>query len=174
MSDLISFFLSRGDQVAPWMIVPRTIIIAFVAIAYVRMAKKRFIAQASAMDLVLAVIFGSLLSRGITGGASLASTLIAGLTLVIIERVLIHFSAQSPKFGRWVKGTYNVLVRDGVIDWHAMRRHDISEADLKLEMRLNGHVDNTADIALATLERNGRISVIAIAGPEVAKRVKGN
>ena len=161
MDQLIRLFTARGDELGLWMLVPRTVIILFIAIAYVRMAKKRFLAQASAMDLVMAVILGSLLSRGITGGATLVSTLISGGTLVVVQRILIHFSAKYSQFGRLTKGTYQVLVRDGVIDWDEMHRHDISEADLKQEMRLNGHVDNTADIALATLERNGRISVIA-------------
>lgn len=159
-SPLVQIFTAKGSDLGPLLVIPRTVIVFLMAILYVRVAKKRFIAQASAMDLVMAIIFGSLLSRAINGGATLLSSLSGGLVLVVLQRILAHFSCASRPFARLVKGTYEVLVREGVMDREMMRRHDISEDDLYSEMRINGMTGELADVELAVLERSGRISVV--------------
>jgi len=153
-------FLAKGSDLGPGMVAVRTVIVFAFALIFVRMAKKRFIAQATAMDLVVAVILGSTLSRGINGGANLLSTLIAGFMIVVVNRVLAHFSARSHKFGRLVKGSKEVLLRDGVIDEEQMSKHDITEEDLHQEMRVRALVDDVAKLKLAVLERSGEIGFI--------------
>lgn len=153
-------FTSQGSQLDPGLVIPRTAIVFIVAIIYVRMAKKRFIAQASAMDLVMAVVFGSLLSRAINGGATLASGLSAGFTLVVLQRVFAHYSCASPAFSKLVNGDHETLVKDGVMDRDEMKKHDISEEDLRADIRLNGMTDKLEEVRLAVLERSGQISVV--------------
>jgi uncharacterized membrane protein YcaP (DUF421 family) len=159
-------FTAQGSDLGPALVIPRTIIVFAVAILYVRIAKKRFIAQASAIDLVLAVVFGSLLSRAINGSGTLISCMAAGLTLVGLQRLLVHWGVGSAWVSNLVKGNCEVLVRDGVIDWEQMREHDISEDDLKQEMRVNGMIRNVEEVALAVLERSGQISVVKRGGDQ--------
>lgn len=158
-------FIAQGGEAHPLAVAIRAAIIFVVAIAYVRMAKKRFMAQATAVDLVMVIMFGSILSRGVNGGATLLSTLVAGLVLVALQRLFAHFTAQSHRFGRLVKGSIETLVRDGVVDRAEMRHHDISEADLLSEMRVNGRTDDFQKVALATLERSGHISIVLRESP---------
>jgi len=153
-------FVAQGGEAGPVAVAIRTAIIFVVAIAYVRMAKKRFMAQATAVDLVMVIMFGSILSRGVNGGATLLSTLIAGLVLVAFQRLFAHFTAQSHRFGKVVKGSFETLIKDGVVDHVQMRNHDISMTDLLSEMRMNGRTDNVERVALGTLERSGRISIV--------------
>ncbi len=159
-SALVQIFTAKGSELGPWLVIPRTAIVFLVAILYVRLAKKRFIAQASASDLVMAIIFGSVLSRAVNGGATLLSSLVAGMVLVGLQRLLAHFACRSKSFARWVKGTTEVLVLDGVEDREQMMKHDISEEDLRSEMRINGLTDDVSGVAQATFERSGRISVV--------------
>lgn len=153
-------FIAKGSEAGPLAAAVRTIIVFVAAVFYVRVAKKRFIAQASAVDLVMVVVFGSTLSRAINGGATLLSSLAAGLVLVALQRLFAHFGVRYPGFGTMVKGSFETLVKDGAMDHHQMRLHDISEADLRSELRINGMTDDVSEVALATLERSGRISVV--------------
>jgi uncharacterized membrane protein YcaP (DUF421 family) len=57
-----------------------------------------------------------------------------------------------------VKGHPSQLVKDGQIDWDAMRRHDITLDDLKESMRLTLKSEDVAQVQSATLERNGNVS----------------
>lgn len=157
---LQKIFLAKGSDLGPGLVIPRTIIVFAFAILFIRLARKRSIAQASAMDMLLIVLFGSILSRAVNGGATLLSSLVAGSVLIAMQRVMSHYACASKRFADTVKGTYEVLIRDGVPDREQMRQHDISEDDLKSEMRINGLVDDFADVKLAVLERSGRISVV--------------
>jgi uncharacterized membrane protein YcaP (DUF421 family) len=58
-----------------------------------------------------------------------------------------------------MKGQPVILVRDGVEDRPAMRRHEIGEEDLLEGLRLE-QVERPEDARLATLENNGKISVV--------------
>ncbi len=157
---LHDIFIAQGSEAGPVAVAIRAAIVFVVAVAYVRMAKKRFMAQATAIDLVMVITFGSILSRGVNGGATLISTLVAGLVLVALQRIFAHFTAQSHKFGKVVKGSFETLVKDGVVDHVEMRNHDITMADLLSEMRLNGRTEDVEKVALGTLERSGRISIV--------------
>jgi uncharacterized membrane protein YcaP (DUF421 family) len=160
MEEIKQFFMAQGSDLGPGLVCLRTIVVFAVAIMYVRWAKKRFIAQATAMDLVLAVMFGSILSRSINGGANLVSGLVAGLTIIVLHRIALHWSYFSERFAQLVKGNAAVLVRDGVIDVAAMREHDVTEEDLKQEMRIRAMTEDVSGIKLAVLERSGQIGFI--------------
>ena len=50
-----------------------------------------------------------------------------------------------------MKGRRVVLVRDGQIERAALRTADLSERDLREELRLGAHIDDPAEVALACL-----------------------
>ncbi|QKS01202.1 DUF421 domain-containing protein [Sphingomonas sp. CL5.1] len=52
-----------------------------------------------------------------------------------------------------------MLIRDGKVFRKAMLRHGISEQDLMEGLRME-QVDKIGDVALATMERGGKISVV--------------
>jgi uncharacterized membrane protein YcaP (DUF421 family) len=160
MEALKQVFLAKGSDLNPILVFPRTIIVFVVAVLYVRWSKKRFIAQATAIDLVMAIIFGSVLSRAINGGATLLSTLVAGLSLVLLQRLAAHQSARSKRFANFVKGTTQILVRDGVVDYKEMLNHDVTEEDLKEEMRVHALTDDLDKIKVAVFERSGHVGFV--------------
>ena len=157
---LHDLFMEKGSDVGIGIVALRAIIVFALAIVFVRIAKKRSIAQASAMDLALIIIFGSVMSRAVNGGSNLLSSLIAGVILVSLQRALAHFSFHSHKFGNLVKGTSQVIVHNGVPDHVAMKRHDITEHDLHQEMRVRALTDDLAKIEKAVLERSGQIGFV--------------
>ena len=160
MDWLNKLLTAPGSDLGPLLIVPRALIVFIVAIAYVRLAKKRFLAQASALDVVMAVIFGSVLSRGINGGASLVSCLVAGLALVTLHRLLIFWAARFPRFYNLVKGSRNLVAKDGVLLLDAMHIHDVTEEDIRQALRTTALTDDLSQVHAATLERSGRISIV--------------
>jgi uncharacterized membrane protein YcaP (DUF421 family) len=66
---------------------------------------------------------------------------------------------HSTWLAKLMKGQPVVLVRDGVEDRQAMRRHEIGEDDLLEGLRLE-QVERPEEVRLATLENNGRLSVV--------------
>jgi len=138
----------------------RGIIVFIVALAIVRVSNKRFLSKMTAFDAILGFVMASMLARAVNGSAAFFPTLGAGFVLVGVHAVIAKLAFISDKFGILVKGNAKTIVAEGKMDVKAMARASISKKDLLEEARLNGQVLNPDDIQLATLERNGEISIV--------------
>jgi len=140
----------------------RAVFIFAFGILCIRMAGRRSFSQASPLDIIVAVIIGSNLSRMMTGKASFLGGLAASLVIVVLHRLLALAVLHWGWLERLIKGPSVVLVRDGRPDRGAMVRHGVSEVDLMESLRLE-QAETLADVRLATLEDGGKISVIRAA-----------
>ncbi len=93
------------------------------------------LASLSPFDIFIASDVGSNISRAMTGKvpffASLAATLV-----VVMHRLPPMVTMRSNWISGFVKGKVNVLVRNGIIDHTAMRRHDASPEDIDEALRI--------------------------------------
>ena len=130
----------------------------------------RILGRWSALDIVLGIMLGSILSRAVNGTAPLAPTVAGAVVLVGLHRALAALACRSRALSRAVKGRPTPLVRDGVLLPNALRPHSIGREDFDEAIRLAGHHPGGAEVREAWLERNGHISVLARApgGPEDA------
>jgi uncharacterized membrane protein YcaP (DUF421 family) len=137
----------------------RAVILFVVGIVYIRIAGRRTFSHATPLDIVVALVVGSNLSRAMTGKAPFWSALAATLLLVVLHRVLVMATLRWNWFAKLMKAEPVVLVRDGVEDRKAMYRHGIGQADLLEGLRME-QVESAGDVHLATLENSGKISVV--------------
>jgi uncharacterized membrane protein YcaP (DUF421 family) len=149
---------NEGDATAG-QLCARAVILFVFGIAYIRIAGRRTFSQASPLDIVVALIVGSNLSRAMTGKAPFWPALAATLLLVVLHRVFAMLTLRWSWLATVMKAEPVVLVRDGVEDRQAMLRHGIGEMDLSEGLRLQ-NVEKTEDVRLAMLENSGRISVV--------------
>jgi uncharacterized membrane protein YcaP (DUF421 family) len=138
----------------------RAVIVFFVAIVMLRIGNKRFMGKNTALDVMLGIVFGSTVSRAITGNAPFFPTLAASLVLILLHWTLAAIAFRSKGIGHAVKGRNRLLVRDGEIQWDEMRKGHITEDDLKEAMRNQGKQPEIKEVKAAHLERNGDISII--------------
>jgi uncharacterized membrane protein YcaP (DUF421 family) len=137
----------------------RAAILFLVGIAYIRIAGRRTFSHASPLDIVVALIVGSNLSRAMTGKAPFWPALAATLLLVVLHRVFVMLTIRWNWLAKLLKAEPVVLVRDGVEDRKAMLRHGVSEADLLEGLRLE-NAETPGEVRLAALENSGKISVV--------------
>jgi len=150
-----------GESLDAVQMAGRALLVYVAGLAIVRAGKNRLLGRSTAFDIVLGFILGSMLSRAINGAAPLFETLVAALVLVALHWTFAHLAIGSDNIASAVKGRRIVLVREGRIEQEALRSAEISERDLREELRLSGaHIDDPAEVELACLERNGRISVL--------------
>ncbi|HEX8748605.1 MAG TPA: YetF domain-containing protein [Pyrinomonadaceae bacterium] len=138
----------------------RAVIVFIVSIAMLRIGNKRFMGKSTALDVMLGIVFGSMVSRAITGNAPFFPTLAASLVLVLLHWILAALALRSHGFGYLVKGRDRLLVRDGEAQQEEMRKSHITEEDLKEALRAQGKAPEIKEIKAAHLERNGDISLI--------------
>ncbi|MBF9253423.1 DUF421 domain-containing protein [Pontibacter sp. 172403-2] len=139
----------------------RAIGIFFAAVLILRIGSSRIFGKNTTFDIVLGVIYGSILSRAITGNAPFWPTLAAALTLVVLHRGLAMLAFYTNiGVGNILKGKPEMLIKNGELQWAAMRRNSVTEHDLCEALRNAGHDADLKSVRLAYLERSGNISVI--------------
>jgi uncharacterized membrane protein YcaP (DUF421 family) len=143
----------------------RAAILFLFGVVCIRIAGRRTFSSITPLDIIVALIIGSNISRAMTGKAPFFGGLAATLVVVILHRLLAMATLHWSPLARLLKGAPVVLVRDGVADHDAMRRHAIGQADLSEGLRME-QAERVEDVRLATLEAGGKISVV----PADAKR----
>lgn len=138
----------------------RTLVVFLFGVLIVRLADRRLIGKNAGFDVLLAVILGSVLSRGINGQASFFPTLGASALLILLHHFLAVLACHSSRISGLVKGQAKVVVKNGMIQKQELDRCRISADDLEENLRLNGNVSEMAKVKEARLERNGTISVV--------------
>lgn len=143
-----------------WQMAVRAIGVYLFAIIVVRLGSRRFIGKHTAFDLLLGIMLGSVLSRGITGQTPLLGCLLAGATLLLMHWVLGAIAYHVKGFGPLIKGQARVLIRDGRLDEKAMAKSHLGHEDLAEALRACGYPPDPEAIHFASLERSGRVSVV--------------
>lgn len=139
----------------------RAMIVFCFAMVIVRLGSTRFMSRNSPLDLILAIMLGSVLSRAITGQSPFFPTLLAGAALVVLHSVFALLAAGTDFFGNWVKGSSSLLIEKGERVPGALLRNLVGTGDLREALRLHGHgVRSIDEIETARLERNGEISLV--------------
>jgi uncharacterized membrane protein YcaP (DUF421 family) len=153
----------QGDDILATTV--RTLFVYGFALVLVRLGSKRFLSKASAFDFIVAIMLGSILSRALRPSADLGPNLLSAALLVAVHWILAALSSRLDWFGPLVKGKPTLLVRDGQTDRQAMRQSGVSEQDLEQAIRLQARRTDATQVRLATLERDGSISVIPAERP---------
>lgn len=138
----------------------RTILIYGITLLIVRLGSRRFLSKATAFDVVVAIMLGSVMSRGIDGSDSFIVTVMAGVALVGTHWLIGLLAFHAGWFGPLVKGGRLLLIKNGKIHEEGMRKGSITQRDLTQAIRMQtDHRDHTR-IKRAYLERNGEISIL--------------
>lgn len=138
----------------------RTFVVFVFAVILARVGDRRFLGHSAGFDIMVAIILGSVLSRGINGQAPFFPTLGASALFVLLHHLIAKLAFHSHAFSRLVKGTARPLVVDGKLVDPELRRNNITHDDLDEQLRLQGKVMGIEDVAEARLERSGTVSVV--------------
>jgi uncharacterized membrane protein YcaP (DUF421 family) len=142
-----------------WQIGLRSLVIYLGLLVGVRLAKQRFMGEASAFDLIVVIILGAVAARGITGQIALVEVLAAIAVLLGLHWLLSWLCVRWPALDPWLKGRSHRIVGIDGRDRVAMRRHHLTDSDLHDAFRRQGCRD-ISEVECAFLERDGEVSVI--------------
>ncbi len=112
---------SDTGSIGPLATALRTIIIYGFTYAIIRLGSKRFLSKATAFDVSVAIMLGSVLSRAIDGSTPFFTTLLAGAVLLGMHWLFAQLAYKTSWFGSYVKGEPVRLIEDGKIQPEGMR-----------------------------------------------------
>lgn len=125
----------------------------------VRVLGKREIGNTSAFDLVVALILGEVVDEIIYGDVTILQGVIAIVVVAIWHLVNSWASFKSAFIDRLTGAPPTVVIKNGQIQRKNLARERLNEDELFSELRMMG-VDGVKEVKQATLEPNGKISVL--------------
>jgi uncharacterized membrane protein YcaP (DUF421 family) len=137
----------------------RALVVFLGGLVILRFGNRRFMGQSTAFDVLLGILLGSVLSRGISGTAAFVPTLAGTLVIVLLHRGLATLVYFVPGLARIVEGEPTTVIREGVIERRMTRRTRLTDQDLQEAMRLRG-IGNLEEVKHASLEVDGSISIV--------------
>lgn len=146
---------------APWWhFVLRAVVVYVMVMVLMRISGKRAVGQFTPFDLVLLILIGNAVQNGINGGDnSLTGAAVMAGTLIALNYGVALLNARNRRIGNIIEGAPVLLARDGEVFHSVLHRELVSKDDFDEALRMNS-VSDVADIKLAMLETNGRITVL--------------
>lgn len=162
MQEILDTVFGLHEQTLTWwQMSARAVGVFFAALFIIRIGSHRIFGKNTAFDIILGIIYGSVLSRAITGNSPFWPTLAAAFTLVMLHKALAMIAYHSNfGFGNLIKGRPQLLVKDGKLQEKEMRDNSVTKSDLLEALRSSGATTDLDKIDVAYLERSGSISII--------------
>jgi uncharacterized membrane protein YcaP (DUF421 family) len=156
---LAAAFGLLGDRAR---VVAHTAAIYLLLLLIFRIAGRRTLAETSSFDLVLLLIIGETTQQAMVGSDddSLLTAAVAILSLVSLDMGITYLKKAFPAFDRLIEGHPILLINEGELRPAAMNANGLDDEDLKEAARLSHGLGSVKEIRQATLERDGKISII--------------
>ena len=137
----------------------RATFVYFYLLIIVRILGKREIGNASAFDLIVALMLGDVVDEVIYGDVTIPQGAVAMAIIGVWHLVNAWASYKSQIIDKLTGASPTILVKSGKIQHKALARERLNEDELWSEMRMMG-VDQIEEVKQATLEPNGKVSVL--------------
>jgi uncharacterized membrane protein YcaP (DUF421 family) len=139
----------------------KALLIYFVLWMLLRVAGRRTLAELSTFDFILFLIIGGATQRALIGqDYSLINAFIVVTTLIVVDILVGLVERDFRLFSKVIKGVPTILVDDGHLLTHRMRRARVTAEDIMERARSMHGLEKLEQIKYAILEANGKISII--------------
>ncbi|MBI2298286.1 MAG: DUF421 domain-containing protein [Armatimonadetes bacterium] len=144
----------------------RPLLVYLLLMLALRVSGKRELGQATLFDFLLILLISNVVQNAMIGADnSVVGGAVGAVMLLFLAWLLNHTTTRSPRLRRALEGSPTLLVRRGEALRDALHRENVALNDLYAGLRAAG-VANLAQVKLAYLELDGRISVIPADTPE--------
>lgn len=137
----------------------RTIILYGVISIIFRLMGKRELGELNVLDLVVYIMIAEIAVVAIENPKErITNNILPMGVLMIIQILLSYFSLKSKKVRDLLDGKPSIIINNGKIDEHEMRKQRYNFDDLLLQLR-DKNIRNISDVEFAILETSGKLSV---------------
>jgi uncharacterized membrane protein YcaP (DUF421 family) len=158
-ADTILGLSLKSEQLGFEQMAARALLMYVLLLIIVRLGKKRFLGRATAFDVILVIMIGSIAARALTGGSPFFPATLGVIVLVAVHWVISWVARKAPGFSGLVKGHSTVLIKNGTILAEALADAHMSRDDLDEDLREKS-IAKPSDVVEARLERSGRLSIL--------------
>lgn len=170
--ELLEKIFGTGSNLAIHEMCARAFVTFFIALFLIRLAGMRSFGKKSAVDNVIIIVLGAVLSRAIVGASPYFSTVLACTVIVVVHRIIAYIAISNPWLEKIVKGEQRILYKNNKIHWPNMKRSCVSEQDLLESVRLQSGKRELKEIEEAHIESNGQISIVTKSNQDEPEKIQ--
>jgi uncharacterized membrane protein YcaP (DUF421 family) len=138
----------------------RAIFLYAFVVFLLRVMGRRELSSLSPIDLVLLIVLGDAIQQGLTqDDYSVTGAVIAVSTIAVMQVGSSYLGFKSKRVRRVLSGEPIVIVEDGKLIEHNLKRERVTEGEVAEEMRAQ-QIASVEDVQWGILESNGTMSFI--------------
>jgi uncharacterized membrane protein YcaP (DUF421 family) len=137
----------------------RAAAVYIIMLIVLRVSGKRAIGNFSAFDLLVALMLGEVVDEIIYGDVEFLQGLVPIAVVTLLQVGSSWLSYWDHGWDKVLEGVPTIVVRDGELDRKGMRAERMNLRDVMAELRQSG-IDDLREVKLATVENDGRVSVL--------------
>jgi uncharacterized membrane protein YcaP (DUF421 family) len=139
----------------------RPIIVYIFLIVGLRLSGKRELAQLNPFDLIVLLTLSNTVQNAIIGNDnSVTGGLIGAAALLAVNYLVVRFLYDHRKIDQLVEGSADILIEDGKVYEHKLKRELITKEELGAAARKQGF-DSLSEVRQCVLEPGGTLTFIA-------------
>jgi uncharacterized membrane protein YcaP (DUF421 family) len=139
----------------------RPIIVYVFLIVGLRLSGKRELAQLNPFDLIVLLTLSNTVQNAIIGNDnSVTGGIIGAASLLAVNYLVIRFLYDHRKIDQLVEGRADILVEDGKVHEHKLKRELITKEELAAAARKQGF-ETLSEVRQCVLEPGGTLTFIA-------------
>ncbi|MBO8163864.1 MAG: DUF421 domain-containing protein [Brevibacillus sp.] len=137
----------------------RTLFTYFFILLLLRLMGKRELGKMSVFDVVISIMLAEMAVLAIEEAQKAAINFYLPMIAIgLLEIGMAFLSLKSRRIRNWLEGSPSVLIENGQIREHELRKNRINLDDLLIQLRQK-NISNLADVEFAILEPTGELSV---------------
>ena len=139
----------------------RPVIVYIFLIVGLRLSGKRELAQLNPFDLIVLLTLSNTVQNAIIGNDnSVTGGIIGAASLLAINYLVVRFLYDHRKIDQLVEGRADILIEDGKVQEHKLKRELITKEELAAAARKQGF-DSLSEVRQCVLEPGGTLSFTA-------------
>lgn len=139
----------------------RAIAVYAMLIGLIRIAGNRSVDQVTTFDLILLLVIAQAIQQAVIGyDYSVTNAFIIVATIVGVDTGLSVLKRRWPRLGKVLDGVPLVIVEEGRLLHHRMRREGVDVHDILVAGRRTHGLERLDQIKYAVLERSGGITIV--------------
>lgn len=121
---------------------------------------RQFMGINTPFNFIIQLILGSIVAASIIGEAPYLPVLCMTLFILLLNFLIAVLCYYSPRFETFIKGTPEVLIKNGEIQWKGMKKNLITLDELTEAIHESAKCEKLESIQKAYFENSGKISII--------------
>lgn len=140
----------------------RSLVVYAAVLVGMRLGGRRELGQLTPFDVVVVLLVANAVQNAMVGpDTTLQGGLVSAATLLLANAAVARLRIGSPRLRELVEGVPLVLIQHGEWVTRNLRHEDLTEDEVMAAVREHGDIGDVHDVALAVLEDDGSISVVA-------------